>query len=140
MLVEIANQTKAKINQKLIAQVVKQVLKFAKIDGTVSVVIVGDKLMKQLNQQYRGKNKTTDVLSFAEAESLSPDRSFIGELVIAWPQIKRQAKKLKHAVTFELVFIIIHGALHLVGYDDETAAGAALMDKITNRLIKKIAL
>jgi len=137
MMVEIANQTKININRALIERAVKAVLKFSKRHGLVSVVIVGDMAMKKLNHQYRGKNKPTDVLSFSEADSKFPDSDFIGELVIDLSQIKRQAKTFKHSVSFELAFIVIHGALHLVGYEDETEAGVLEMDRLGNSLIKK---
>jgi probable rRNA maturation factor len=137
MLVEIANQTKTTINRSLIERAVKTVLRFGKVDGLVSVVIVSDAKMKQLNYQFRRKNKITDVLSFREQDGPLPEKGFIGELIIDYSQIKRQAKKFKHSVAYELAFIVIHGTLHLLGYEDETARGVLEMDKLGNKLINK---
>lgn len=138
MLVEIANQTRSTINRSLIERAVKTVLKFGKKSGNVSVVIVGDAAMIKLNKKYRGQAKTTDVLSFAESDSKFPDPDFMGELFICWPQIKRQAKIFKHSIAWELAFIVIHGTLHLLAYEDDTTAGALAMDRLGNNLIKKI--
>ncbi|MCX6792405.1 MAG: rRNA maturation RNase YbeY [Candidatus Falkowbacteria bacterium] len=140
MAIEIANQTRSNINRSLIERAVKKVLKFAKQEGNVSVVIVGDAAMQKLNKLYRSKNKPTDVLSFSEADSQFPDNTFIGEIVIDWLQIKRQAKILKHSAAWELAFIVIHGMLHLIGYEDETKRGALEMERLGNNLIKKITI
>lgn len=138
MVIEIANQTKSSINRSLIKRAVTVALKFGKKDGLVSVVLVGDAAMKKLNRYYRNKDAVTDILSFSEADSKFPEQDFIGELVVDWLQIKRQAKIFKHSVSHELAFIVIHGTLHLLGYEDETEQGVILMDRLVNKLIKKI--
>lgn len=140
MVIEIANQTKSAINRSLIERAVEIVLKFGKQKGSVSIVIVSDKVMQKLNKQYRGKDSPTDVLSFAEVDSQFPEADFIGELVIDFKQIKKQAKVFKHSIAFELAFIVIHGMLHLIGYEDETAKGVIEMNRLGNNLIKKITI
>jgi probable rRNA maturation factor len=80
----------------------------------ITLVFVGTAEMKRLNKQYRGKSKPTDVLSFSPvvAESL-------GELVFCIPTIKQQAKDHKMTYREEFLYLLIHGVLHLLGYDHE---------------------
>lgn len=99
----------------------------------VSVVFVPPRTMKQLNKSYRGKDYVTDVLSF----SLGDDPLF-GELVLSYDQAKKQAAEQKHSVRDELVFLIVHGMLHLFGYDHERPSDARVMFPIQERLLKKL--
>lgn len=99
----------------------------------VSVVFVPPRTMKQLNKSYRGKDYVTDVLSF----SLGDDPLF-GELVLSYDQAKKQAAEQKHSVRDELVFLIVHGILHLFGYDHERPSDARVMFPIQERLLKKL--
>lgn len=93
----------------------------------VSVLFVNDTKMRELNRQYRGKDKTTDVLSFPQIEQFKRFKQFkqferltsLGDIVINLHQAKRQAKE--HGLSFydELSWLLIHGLLHLLGYDHE---------------------
>lgn len=138
MSVVVTNKTRQRLNQAVIEQAVEATLAFCRKKGSVSVVIIGDSKMKQLNANYRGKNSTTDVLSFTETESMVPEKNFLGEIFIDYQVIKKQAKKFSPSIRFELAFIVIHGTLHLLGYDDVTLAGAEKMEKMGNSIIKKI--
>lgn len=138
MAVEITNRTRRALKASLITKAVETTLRFGKIKGDVSVVIVGDATIRRLNKIYRKKDKVTDVLSFREAEAEMPMRGFVGELIIDSLQIERQAIKFKHSVSWELAFIVIHGTLHLIGYEDDTERGRVLMEKLGYQLIKKI--
>ncbi len=136
MAVEITNKTKQTLKKALIIKAVECALAFKKRRGDVSVVFVGDAAIRTLNRQYRKKDYVTDILSFAE--DLKGD--FIGELIIDYKQIERQAKRFEHSVSWELAFIVIHGTLHLLGYEDETEKGRKTMEKLGYQLIKKIAV
>ncbi len=86
----------------------------------VSVALVGDAKMKRLNREYRGRNKTTDVLSFEEKEPFfsADSRSFfLGEVYISYPVAKKQAKRHGRELKKELETLFIHGMLHLLGFD-----------------------
>jgi len=135
MLVEVSNRTRSKINTALVRRVAEKFLQQAKEKRTVSVVFVGDTVMHRLNQELRGKDRPTDVLSFRESDSEYSQKDFLGEVMIDFQQIKRQAKK---SVQAELLFILIHGLLHLRGYDDDTDQGAEEMDRLTKQFLKKI--
>jgi probable rRNA maturation factor len=130
-MIEINNKTKTKINLKSVRKVTDKFFKYYKVgDKELSVVFIGDSLMRRLNREHRGKDKPTDVLSFnGEGDDL-------GEILIDYAQIKRQAKKYSGSVEKELIFILVHGLLHLVGYEDETDEGAGEMERVGEKFIK----
>lgn len=105
-----------------------------KIKGDVEINIVGEKEIKSLNKKYRNKNKVTDVLSFAWQEDKKIKSNFLGQIYICLPQIKRQAKEYNVTIKEEFKRMLIHGLLHLVGYDHQIDKDEkkmfALQDKI----------
>jgi len=130
---EINNATKEKIDAKILKTAAKVFGEKMKINKqTVSVAFVDQAKIKKLNQQYRGLNRVTDVLSFADSGQS------LGELIICYSQIKRQAKRMRQAIQTELVFIFIHGLLHLVGYDDATDKGRKEMTGLGKKLSNQI--
>lgn len=80
--------------------------------------------MKKLNSEYRGKAYATDVLSFGAPEPFL-SLGYLGELVIALPVLKAQARELKHSSDTELAVLLAHGILHLLGMDHEKGAKPA---------------
>ncbi|HEX9134434.1 MAG TPA: rRNA maturation RNase YbeY [Ktedonobacteraceae bacterium] len=142
--------------------VVTQTLHKAGITQPVmlTVLITSDETIRNLNKQYRGQDKPTDVLSFplldkpivsAPADQLwmLPDalsgegshtkQVFVtpaeltmnlGDIVISWPAVVRQAAEARHESAYELLYLLSHGVLHLVGYDDQTEAGYQAMLRI----------
>ena len=89
---------------------------------SLSVKITGDQEIQELNSAYRGVDKTTDVLSF-EADYYDPDLEsrYLGDVVISHPRATAQAEKGGHLVESELQLLVIHGVLHLLGYDHGSA-------------------
>ena len=92
--------------------------------GELGILFVGDRRMRGLNRRYRGKDRTTDVLAFAMRESLpSPPlpstQVMLGDVVIAVPTATRQAKQGQRSLDEELTVLLVHGILHLCGYDHE---------------------
>jgi rRNA maturation RNase YbeY len=90
----------------------------------LGIMFVGDQRMRGLNRKYRGKDRTTDVLAFAMRESFTPHASrltpdMLGDVVIAVPTAARQAKQGQRSLDEELTVLLIHGILHLCGYDHE---------------------
>ncbi|MFH1462633.1 MAG: rRNA maturation RNase YbeY [bacterium] len=77
----------------------------------LSIVLVGQERIKELNKKYRGKNRVTDVLSFQYDDS--------GEIVICLREVKKNAKKDGLSCEKELVLVLIHGILHILGYSHE---------------------
>ena len=90
----------------------------------LSILFVGDQRMRSLNRRYRGKDRTTDVLAFAIREATVPHvpsfaPTMLGDVVIAVPEAARQAKQGQRSLDEELMVLLIHGILHLCGYDHE---------------------
>jgi probable rRNA maturation factor len=85
----------------------------------LSVAWVGDKEMRPLNAKYRKKNKTTDVLSFPADPSMPSNSGLLGDVIISVEQARRQAKERNNSLKKEMVTLLIHGILHLLGYDHE---------------------
>ena len=149
-MIEITNTTKLKINKKKISAVSEnflRVFKHSQVD--VSLAIVGDARIRTLNKNYRGLDKTTDVLSFAGAEW---EGNLLGEVIINPQEIKRLSKykeilefaglkyppsNLKTATDYLFYFILVHGLLHLVGYNDETKADRQTMLKLGRDFLSK---
>ena len=95
------------------------VLSSEEASGAVTVVFCSDALMRQLNSEFREKDQTTDVLSFLwdENDSLFEAGSVLGEIYISIPQVERQAPRFETTVAQEIERVLIHGLLHLCGYD-----------------------
>ena len=99
-------------------------------DPEISVVLCDDPFIQDLNRDYRGKDKATDVLSFAQ-----DDPSILGDIVISLPTAARQAAAAGWPLESEIALLGVHGLLHLLGYDDETAEGAWEMQRRTEAVL-----
>lgn len=88
-------------------------------EALLSLEIVGDVRMRRLNRTFRHRDKTTDVLAFATREGPGPPSSLLGDVVISLPQAIRQARRHQRGIDHEIVVLLIHGMLHLCGYDHE---------------------
>ena len=92
---------------------------------SVTIAFVSDRKMRELNKDFRAKDKTTDVLSFPfEADEFDPEKDFLGDIVISLEQARRQAAENNLTLDAEIKQLILHGILHLCGYDHETDDGA----------------
>ncbi len=89
------------------------------------MLLTTDAAIRDLNRRFRGKDKATDVLSFPAnpLQSTKPAERVAGDLAISVETARRQAAEQGHALAFELRVLILHGLLHLAGYDHETDAG-----------------
>ena len=83
-----------------------------------SAVLVSDRRIRELNRRYRKRSAATDVLSFSLREN-----GYLGEVVISAPTAHRQARRYRHRVEEEVKLLLLHGVLHLLGYDHETDRG-----------------
>ena len=109
--------------------------------GDVTIALVSDRRMRALNRQFRGKDYTTDVLSFPSDASTSlraGERRFLGDIVIAAGVAGRQAREAGHSLQTELRVLSLHGLLHLLGYDHDSDDGK--MARVEARLRKKAGL
>lgn len=134
------------IGQKKMQRRLDQVLHFLKTKkirnksklkvSELTVVWLSAAQMKKINFQFRKKNKPTDVLSF-----LSQDPNSLGELLLCPEILQKQAKQFKHSFEIETVTMIVHGLLHLLGYDHErSAAEYRLMFRLQKQIIDQVDL
>lgn len=93
--------------------------------GQVTVLLTTDAAIRDLNRRFRGKDKATDVLSFPAVplQSAKPAERVSGDIAISVETARRQATEQGHALTCELKVLILHGVLHLAGFDHEADAG-----------------
>lgn len=126
------------ISERQIVRVVFSVLRGLKKHGVVSVHCIGDYRMTQLNRHHRGKEGTTDVLSFAAQEGKwrrERSRDW-GDIFICVPQIQRQAVGWHVPVKEEFTRMLIHGLLHLVGYDHGKKRDAERMFRLQEKYVQ----
>ncbi len=88
---------------------------------TLSVRFVGDRAMRALNREFRGRDRTTDVLSFPGGATREGEH--LGDIAVSVPQARRQAAERGHPVERELRTLLLHGLLHCLGHDHETDRG-----------------
>ncbi len=113
----------------------------------VSLVLTDDAGIARLNRQYRGIDAPTDVLSFSQLEAADPalDRPdgmplLLGDIVISLPRAEQQAREYGHSRQRELAFLLVHGLLHLLGFDDQTPDQAAVMETRQEIILQSLGL
>jgi len=111
---------------------------YGKKKGEAEVIVVSDSEIRKINRLYRGKNKITDVLSFAFREDKNIKTDFWGQIFICYPQIKRQAKLYNVGEKEEFVRMLAHGLLHLVGYDHDIPKKEKKMFSLQEKIVKRI--
>lgn len=104
-----------------------------KDDPTVSIGFVSESRMRTLNKAWRGKDRVTDVLSFA-----FQDESVVGEVLLNYETASKQAREMKHSIADELCFLIVHGILHVFGYDHAKARDAKRMLPLQEKILRSL--
>ena len=94
------------------------------MEAELSLALVNDEEIQELNRRYRGQDKPTDVLSFPLQDRLCP--TLLGEVIISLDTAKRQAEKRRIPLAEEVQTLLIHGILHLLGYDHEISRSEAI--------------
>jgi len=127
-MIEINNLTSIEVDKAFLEKIVSEVLKGENIKNKVllSIVLVGPARMRKLNKEYRNKNRITDVLAFPEIDvffekfkKIFKKEKSLGEIVICLREVKNNSKKFSLSFEKELANVLIHGLLHLIGYDHE---------------------
>jgi probable rRNA maturation factor len=124
------NQTRLKIT----AEKVLKVEKCAE-SSEVSVLLIDDAHITELNRNYRGKDRPTDVLSFYQAETPEERGDVLGDVVISVETAARQAGERDKSLDDELDLLLTHGILHLLGYTDYTEKDARQMHQRAAKII-----
>lgn len=141
-MIEVVNrQRKVSVDCEVWRAFIERALRVVPANGAgVTVAFVSDRAMRGLNRQWRGKKGTTDVLSFpaAQDEFEKSEGLTLGDVVISVEQAARQASE--HGLSFEgeVKQVILHGILHLCGYDHETDNGE--MNRLELRLRRRLGI
>lgn len=141
----IADAFESLVNADLIEKAAKAVFDIEDVDPSneVSIAVDGDAEIQDLNQQFLGVDAPTDVLSFPSDET-NPETGapYLGDIMISYPRAKQQAENAGETVEDELQLLVVHGVLHLLGYDhtepDEKTTMWAAQQKALNHLGCKI--
>lgn len=108
-------------NYEYLEEVIDYTLEHEKVENAIfSIIFVDDEEIHNMNRDYRGVDRITDVISFAFEDNeniVYNNVRMLGDIYICIPQMKRQAEEYKHSEKRELSFLVVHGLLHLLGYD-----------------------
>ena len=122
---------------KKIAQAI--LLLLGQADAELSLALIGNPEMQRLNAKYRRKNYPTDVLSFPIEETFLSTRRQLGDVVISVEKAREQAEERGRTHRHEMVTLLIHGIVHLLGYDHERSAwDARVMKRLENKLFRQL--
>lgn len=141
--------------ENLVVQVVEKVLNYEECEEKyeVSISFVNNEEIKSLNMKYRGMDKATDVLSFPMLEFTDEELSeededaeyideeiVLGDIVVSMEKALEQSKEYGHSFERELAFLLVHGMLHLLGYDHEDGASEGEMFDKQEEILKEMNL
>jgi probable rRNA maturation factor len=127
-------QRRRRVRAARLVRVLQGAARLLRVRGEVALLLGGDARLRALNLRYRGKDKPTDVLSFA---GLGGGEG-IGDIVVSVETAERNARRLGRTLAEELDVLALHGFLHTLGYDHETDAGQ--MDRLEGRLRRRLGL
>jgi probable rRNA maturation factor len=128
MVIHIHNrQRKITIDLPCLKQRLQQVLEYLSCaDAELSVVLANDQFLRQLNRTYRQKDRPTNVLAFPQGPM--PNASdlplLLGDVVVSLPTAAREAREADQPIEAHVLYLVLHGILHLLGYDHERSAAA----------------
>ena len=104
-----------------------------KSDGTLTILLADDARLRELNTRFRGKKKPTNVLSFP-----AQDASYLGDVAIAWGVTAREARESGKSFSDHASHLVVHGVLHLLGYDHEADKDAKIMESLEVKILKTL--
>jgi probable rRNA maturation factor len=120
------------------AAAIKLLANAGREQAEISVVLVDDARIRDLNRDWRGQDRATDVLSWPQEQEPTPGApDVLGDVVISYDTAVRQANTRQWSVEEELALLLVHGILHLLGYEDETDSGAETMRQRETELLGK---
>lgn len=143
MVIELTNQQKIKrVNLKQLDRYLKKIFRLLSVSSgniaskELSILLCDNTFIKKLNKKYFKKHSVTDVIAFPLTDDFGPD--YLGEVVVSVEEAVEMAKRLGCKWQDELRLYLIHGILHLVGYDDRTKFKKVRMEKEQARILKKM--
>lgn len=136
------------VSEKTLTRLIQRILKDLGFKrAIVSLLLVGTRRMKILNQQYLKHAWSTDVLAFGQGKLTKAanvkrqtrlEQGFLGDIVLCVPTIEAQAEEYGHSFKEELDYCLCHGILHLLGHEDKTRAGHRNMHQKQKQILKRI--
>ena len=149
--VQIDTKFRERLKEDWLRQVVESSLGAGSVGAEVElgVLITDDESVRELNRRYRGVDRTTDVLSFALAEEGSevdspgfvnpPDGLLhLGEVIVSYPQAARQAEENNRTIEQEMALLVVHGTLHLLGYEHDEPVREKEMRSLEERILSEV--
>ncbi len=146
-----ANENDLRTIEKLVKKAVdvtlKKHLEFDNMqtEKELNVIIVDNNKIQEINRTYRNKDYITDVISFASIDSkddfihiVEEETEFLGDIFISIDKAKEQAKEYKHSFEREISFLVIHGVLHLLGYDHIESEDEKIMFSLQKALLQQL--
>lgn len=140
MKVSVRNlQKRIPLNSKKVVKTVQKVLSSEGIkkSGEITLSFVNDRKIKELNLKYLGKNNPTDVIAFDVAEPKRPDKLF-ADIVISTDRAIDNAGVFGTSSLYELYLYVVHGMLHLLGYNDKDARKRQIMKDRASRILSRL--
>ena len=129
-LYSIVDKYGVKFDYSYLDNLLEIAIKKLDVKGIFTIIFIGDTEMHEMNYRYRGIDRTTDVLSFAlndAKDDFIEEVDVLGDIFVSIPKMKEQAKEYGHSEERELSFLIVHGLLHLLGYDHMTSEEEKVM-------------
>lgn len=113
-----------------------------KIKGAaeLSILLTNDEEQHELNQQWRGKDSSTNVLSFPQIEPFGPVVGILGDITLARETLEREALDLDKSLPDHFTHLVVHGFLHILGYDHITDAEALQMESLETQILAALGI
>ncbi|PYD48057.1 rRNA maturation RNase YbeY [Novacetimonas pomaceti] len=110
------------------------------VSGPVSVILADDRTVQRLNYLHRGRNRPTNVLTFEYAPAGPQGGAWGGDIILAFPTVRREAMAAGRTVRSHMLHLLVHGVLHLSGYDHHHAGDARAMEMEEARILGKMGI
>jgi len=135
---EIYNFSKFKINKKKLQENLSKISKFLKIDkALIRIFFVNSKEIKKINKKFRNKNQSTTVISLKYQDFKVIDKNLLGEIYLSIDDIKDQNQFFQKTKLADIInYYLIHGLLHLIGYDHSTIKSAKIMENKQAKILE----
>lgn len=143
--IRIDDRYKSRVDPDLLREAAEETLAQQSVEdeGDLTVVVTGARVLRELNRRHRGLDTSTDVLAFPGRTEepfvyASGRPSYLGDVIISFPQAEAQSQRAGNALSAELQLLVVHGVLHLLGYDDQTECEAARMWAIQRAVLDQL--
>jgi probable rRNA maturation factor len=151
LVIRVDKGFQGRIDKRWLRRLVKEAIAAhgGEAEVELSLLITDDATVRELNKKYRGKDKTTDVLSFALEADKRGDAAagfvmppgemvHLGEVIVSYPKAAEQAAERNRAVEDELALLVVHGVLHLLGYDHDKPVREREMRSMEQRVLSAV--